>query len=275
MPIRSIGRALSSVARGIGSAVSGVADVAAPFFTGISAGDILQGGASLFGGMQRNEANAQEAALNRRFEMDMSNTAVQRRKTDLFNAGINPLLAGDMVASTPSGSMATYADAITPAIASARDNMRSRAEIELKKSSSDLQKQQQDTAEADERNKRTENANIRKMNQLLEKQIDQKNAETFLTLNKNQTENELQTKLRADTAAALGSARELNAKASLTELESEIYSSAYGTGLKYLEKLLPFGASAKGAYDTFTQRKTRFNPRKEGVYNKKTGEVLQ
>ncbi len=52
--------------------------------------------------------NAEQAELDRQFQMYMSNTAYQRAVKDLFDAGLNPILAvGNMGASTPVGAMAT------------------------------------------------------------------------------------------------------------------------------------------------------------------------
>ena len=66
-----------------------------------------------------NVASAQQAQKQMDFQLDMSNTAVQRRMADLKKAGINPILAGSKEASSPSGAMAPQANVMAAGVSSA------------------------------------------------------------------------------------------------------------------------------------------------------------
>lgn len=59
--------------------------------------------------------NADEAEKQRQWETDMSNTEVQRRMADMQAAGINPLMAANYGASTPTGYAAQGTSAFTSA----------------------------------------------------------------------------------------------------------------------------------------------------------------
>jgi len=77
-------------------------------------GPLFQGLLNFYGQERANDANAQQARLNRKFQERMSNTAHFREVLDLRRAGLNPILSatGGSGASTPSGSTAQMENSI-------------------------------------------------------------------------------------------------------------------------------------------------------------------
>lgn len=116
-------------------------------FLGNLAGSAITGLLGVGGQMVSDQANRAEAERNRQFQERMSNTSVQRAVADYKAAGLNPGLAYDRSASSPSGATATLGNPIASGISSAQsaralqqqlETARIQNKIALEQSAADL-----------------------------------------------------------------------------------------------------------------------------------------
>lgn len=105
------------------------------------------GVASWLGGREANATNVRLAREQMAFQERMSSTSAQRAVEDYSRAGLNPALAYDKPASSPSGALGRVEDAVTKGVSTAMQAraLRQSMEIARAQSQADLELKQSQT----------------------------------------------------------------------------------------------------------------------------------
>lgn len=128
--------------KSLGTAVSGALGS-----WGLNPGSLIQAGASLLGGIQRNTSQQDQARAANEFSAQQFATRYQTTVKDMEAAGLNPMLAYSQGASgQPSGQQAVMTDYLSPAVSAYQNSnqqLLQEAQAEQARSSASLNARQE------------------------------------------------------------------------------------------------------------------------------------
>jgi len=190
---------------------------------------LVSGGLSAFGAYQQGEAAKSSAKKQMQFQKKMSNTSFQRGMEDLRKAGLNPILAAKVGgASTPQGAGYQVPN-IGEAFAS---GAHSAASVRQMFAGTDKT--------------REETKNVPKAGDLIQQQMRTAQAQAAALNAQARNYNYNSAKLEAETLNLDKTNEIMDQAVASSKIEAEIDQTQFGKIMRYLNRLNPFGTSAKG-----------------------------
>jgi len=196
---------------------------------GALAGPLVTGGLQALGGYFQGEAAQASAKQQMKFQREMSNTSFQRGMRDLEKAGLNPILAAKIGgASTPQGAGYQVPN-IGEAFASGAHSAGS-----LRQMLAGTEKTKEETK------------NVPKTGDLLAQQMRTAQAQAEALHAQARNYNFNSAKSQAETENIEKTNKIMEQAVASSKIEAEIDQTTFGKVMRYLNRLNPFGNSAKG-----------------------------
>jgi len=209
-------------------------------------GPAIAGGASLLGGMMKNDSSAKQAQIDREWQRENAQNAHQYEVSDLRAAGLNPILSatgGSGARASGGAGIADQTDAISPAVSSAIAARRNSQEMDNMKALEDLSKQQTKTSVEEQYNKLADTELKKFQSAQVHASTSTEMARTATELEKVITEKTLQDYHRAQAT----SARALAGKTS-HETRSSKVTADLDEKMRSAERLIAAGEGASSAF---------------------------